>query len=825
MATLHRIDALYAALILLRQSTLHFMRMMAPMISHAYSLLYSPTREFKKVKSPVLWKACLFWGVAACSADHTPPPISDPLEPKTHQSQTQPTPKPSSPALQIPSEHSPTAPYFPSTADTVTSKVLQMNCDFALNKLNRVLQKYPFYRKRAQEFSSSPSEFANHLVTRWSASVDPTHIFLSQQDREHLSHILTQDPDHKGNPSTETLDFLPLRYCAFTAAGSQLLRKRILEVQNHYQQLLENQGDVLSTWSIATSSSFSAASLLTSPSSLRPSNLDQRIEEEFRMLSAARHTMFSSPEDLKQHRFTPRFFLQSKIKALQKKHNHRQKPNNIYTTFIENFLQVLGPHSSYKLGSTTTAGLRHSRYLHLAQGDHGLAQVMHLPRCTLFADHVLRPGDTLLAMLPSPAAQPTSLVDLPLDQIQQHVLHKSNRDALLQVLRAKDDGTFTLLTLPLNSPLYSPHPVESEIIVGDHHDDEQKEEEELIVAFELNDDTHDAEEEEEHGAHRGIIPLLMIQVEELQPIQLADPSSQVPSSSQDILQALQHFISSTSFAFPRAVVLDLRGSATHPDLTYMEVLRILSLFLPTSTLDSQLKLINYAQQRSHPLPLPTTYPAWLGPLVVLMDRCSSYPAELIAASLQAHQRALLLGESPQNFMPRQSSYAPLHRPNDILSLATGLVYRAGFHLQKPSLLAAHIDIPVPTNNCHKSSPHPSSLPYFTHAPQTMPTPQNQSKDSVALSAPLLFWLKQRHHQRQKEQAEEPPQKTTAIQPLSRSKVTDFLYHPPNTQAEYVPFHNHEKDVMRLSAIDIAKDYSVYLHGLNVFASSPQPEAR
>lgn len=48
---------------------------------------------------------------------------------------------------------------------------------------------------------------------------------------------------------------------------------------------------------------------------------------------------------------------------------------------------------------------------------------------------------------------------------------------------------------------------------------------------------------------------------------------------------------------------------------------------------------------------------------------------------------------------------------------------------------------------------------------------------------------------------------------------------PNTQAEYVLFHNHEKDVMRLSAINIAKDYSVYLHGLNVFVSSPQPEAR
>ena len=708
-----------------------------------------------------------------------------------------------------------------------TYQLLTMGCSFVLEQTRKAIHDH-FTLQGKRSGPPAPKKltenFLKIVLSSWKQSVDPTGIFLRPQDLPYLEEVFysshnkdLSDPTSEKTPSlAHTL--VPSSYGLLCQAMKTLMKKRIQQTLNYWQKLKNHSSSFLThRGSLWRYTSLDASSLLLAqnlpPRSIqRDKYLKERLQIEYALLSST--ALPSTSTDLLP--LSASSFISSKIEVLQ---NHQKKWFQLehhLITLMQTLLRSLNPENSYfKNHPPPTLKGKWAVEIHINR--QGLAEVQRVPRSFMSKENAPRPGDILLSLSPSPHSPPLSLVDRLLSDIYQILDENSSATSSLKILRKKagdgdDQKSFAVLKVSWRSYKRPIERTRAEIKTANSHQEEQEENEELMQKSQ--EESHHSEEE---ARHKMLFSALMLHAEDIYELEGEDEKVSI---SQDIHKALLHFISSTSPFLLRAVILDLRGSTSKVPLNYQEVPRTLSLFIPASSLRSSIK-IQGAMKDKAPQPLPASVALWKGPLVVLVDRCTSLGGEVMAAAFKAHHRALILGEPTSGYSPLQTLHKIPERTGDALILHSSYLHGLGFrnHLS----ITPHIKIPFPPN-CLKPPPkhHIPSLHQEPSPPTPIPPPYpsilteqlipwltTRHSSSSTTRSWLPGWLQRKHLGQERPQNQSTIEKISLIKNLTISEVKDLTDGDP---PELSHDHDHHSDPFYEHTLAIARDYSIYLKG-------------
>ncbi len=186
-----------------------------------------------------------------------------------------------------------------------------------------------------------------------------------------------------------------------------------------------------------------------------------------------------------------------------------------------------------------------------------------------------------------------------------------------------------------------------------------------------------------------------------------------------------------------ALVIDLR---TNPGGEMNEVAAAIELFVPRGTV----LLLRKPDGTIQPLPAKPGTPVWTGPLVVLTAPTSASAAEIFAAAMRQHRRALIVGGaatygkgSSQNFIDLAKAAGLQGRESKdwgSLRLTTARFYSGDGSAIQGTGVASHVVLP---NMIASRFKRESDLPHALPAESVTPPPQDAAPEPPALAPPLL----------------------------------------------------------------------------------------
>lgn len=284
-------------------------------------------------------------------------------------------------------------------------------------------------------------------------------------------------------------------------------------------------------------------------------------------------------------------------------------PAQVFQAYMNAYVQSLDPHGSYLAPVAGTGTGRH-----LAVADPGIIirrradqiEVARLAQTAVSARAAgLKPGDRIAGIAPGPDAPVKSVIGWTLPEVGELLLGTPTTTLVLEVLPRGTplDGPRTSLSLVRDGGVkraLAPHGrVETVTRAGARY---------RIGVIELPAFNHDA-------------------------AALRAGAAAYASVSHDLVRALDTLKRSRV----DAVLLDLRGNATG---ALDDAARVAGLFLPGAHVFQQRDF----NGKLAAVKAPQGEPAWAGPLAVLADAGTAAGAEMLAAALQDHGRALVLGD-------------------------------------------------------------------------------------------------------------------------------------------------------------------------------------
>ena len=711
-------------------------------------------------------------------------------------------------------------------------------------------------------------KFAETVILRQIALLDPTKIIFSKEDTLELTEIMNQNwkdtTDHnsdtpsspasmpqKHQPAQLLQQILKKRQGKKTISSNPM--QRICDVGAYlWERYTENLQRIITTYG-------EAQQLLEKIQkegfeNQEYSSLQEYMEQNFASEDGfnARHLLapldsWTLEEDLKR-RVLQRFYsehfllkvstqdsapfslLKAKTTIFKKRLAKAQKGSSAYITSFHAFLSALDPLGGYL--SQKQIRLLHTSHFpfldqvsiarvrgHWITGPHGLSVLQSTDHENLLEESKLKPGDILLAADTTPGAMSyTSLVDLNSEEIQDLLLFPRPRPLNMILLRKSSKTGYELLKLQIMVEKMGAQPVSSATVVAravatkDEEVEEAKKTLHNILILKLKDFYHHNSKEEEYPTSTFNDTLKNMQTSFLA---AAEPES------------LKH----------SAVILDLRSSANSGMSYLSEAMNISSIFTQLPSFRLRQPALGKPQRGS---PAVLKEPLWTGALVVLIDHFTSYTAELIAVHLKATKRALIIG-APTHGRGYIRSYHHLKDrdtgENLNISFAelypfTGLSFqRRGVkpHIKIPTLSHQYKDV-LELSSSFQAAKHPTGEPITADTP---PSIEANSKRFL-INDPLIDWLTERFRYRDEIHTQANSQESTTESEANlfsddaatqhyqiRSvKTIEPLRSKQQEESQSTEPISASKDTALLHTLQITSDYINYLNHVHTFAKPP-----